>query len=146
MSPHLPTPSLPHLASADKASQPQPPHELSTAHAAAQARLIKVQAQLLARMASERGGVRSRAEVAAEHFDNSTASRAQIRTERQTEFAMNEHETAELRDIAAALARLQAGTYGLCSDCGVAIAAERLQAYPIAHRCLDCQSLAEHHR
>ncbi len=111
-----------------------------------QAQLIRSRTELLERIAYERGGVVSRADMAADHFDNSFQSRAQIRTERQTEFAMNEHETAELVDIEAALVRLEAGTYGLCIDCGVTIAPERLSAYPTAQRCMDCQSLAEKHR
>jgi DnaK suppressor protein len=108
--------------------------------------LIAARTALLSRMAHERGGVRSRAEVAADHFDNAMESRAQIQTERQTEFAINEHETAELGDIDAALERIQAGTYGICSDCGVSIPPARLNAYPTAKRCVDCQSLSEHHR
>ena len=111
-----------------------------------QAQLIRSRTELLERIAYERGGVVSRADMAADHFDNSFQSRAQIRTERQTEFAMNEHETAELGDIEAALVRLEAGTYGQCTDCGVTIAPERLSAYPTAKRCIDCQSLAEKHR
>ena len=110
------------------------------------AQLIKARAQLLERIAFERGGVVSRADMAADHFDNSFQSRAQIQTERQTEFAMNEHETAELGDIEAALERLQAGTYGTCTDCGVTISNTRLTAYPTAKRCIDCQTLVEHRR
>lgn len=108
--------------------------------------LIAARAALLTRMEHERGGVVSRAEVAADHYSNAMESRAQIQTERQTEFAMNEHETAELGDIAAALERIQAGTYGICTDCGVSIPQARLLAYPTAKRCIDCQSQAEHHR
>jgi DnaK suppressor protein len=102
--------------------------------------------QLLQRIAEQRGGLVSRADMAADHFDNSFQSRAQIRSERQTEFAINEHETAELGDIEAALERLDAGTYGQCADCGVTIPPARLNAYPTAKRCIDCQSLVEHHR
>lgn len=108
--------------------------------------LIAARTELLSRMAHERGGVVSRAEVAADHYDNSFQSRAQIRTERQTEFALNEHETAELGDIDAALERIRAGTYGICTDCSVSIPPARLSAYPTAKRCIDCQSLSEHHR
>ena len=59
---------------------------------------------------------------------------------------MNEHETAELGDIEAALERIQAGTYGHCTDCGVSIPPARLSAYPTAKRCIACQSAAEQHR
>ncbi|WP_199221860.1 TraR/DksA C4-type zinc finger protein [Limnohabitans sp. 2KL-17] len=115
-------------------------------HDVFKAQLIKARAQLLERIAYERGGVVSRADVAADHFDNSFQSRAQIQSERQTEFAMNEHETAELGDIEAALERIQAGTFGLCTDCGVTVPANRLTAYPTAKRCIDCQTLVEQRR
>ncbi len=109
-------------------------------------RLLQERTQLLQRIAEQRGGLVSRADMAADHFDNSFQSRAQIRTERQTEFAINEHETAELGDIDAALERMDAGTYGQCTDCGVTIPPERLNAYPTAKRCIDCQTLAEQRR
>ena len=108
-------------------------------------RLLQERTQLLARIAEQRGGLVSRADMAADHFDNSFQSRAQIRTERQTEFAINEHETAELGDIEAALERLDAGTYGQCSECGAIIPPARLNAYPTAKRCIDCQISAEQH-
>ncbi|PUE43075.1 TraR/DksA C4-type zinc finger protein [Limnohabitans sp. Bal53] len=117
-----------------------------TPHDIFRTQLIAARTELLARMAHERGGVFSRAEVAVDHFGNAMESRAQIQTERQTEFAINEHETAELGDIDAALERIQAGTYGTCTDCGVSIPPARLNAYPTAKRCIDCQSLSEHHR
>ncbi len=49
----------------------------------------------------------------------------------------------ELREIDAALVRLETGNYGECVDCGEAIGPERLQAYPTAVRCIDCQSVYE---
>ena len=109
-------------------------------------RLLQERTQLLQRIAEQRGGLVSRADMAADHFDNSFQSRAQIRTERQTEFAINEHETAELGDIEAALERIQAGTYALCTDCGVGIPSARLNAYPTAKRCIVCQTRKEANR
>jgi DnaK suppressor protein len=109
-------------------------------------RLLHERTQLLQRIAEQRGGLVSRADMAADHFDNSFQSRAQIRSERQTEFAINEHETAELGDIEAALERMDAGTYGQCTDCGVTIPPARLSAYPTAKRCIDCQTVAEQRR
>lgn len=109
-------------------------------------RLLQERTQLLQRIAQQRGGLVSRADMAADHFDNSFQSRAQIRTERQTEFAINEHETAELGDIEAALERMDAGTYGQCSECGVTIAPARLNAYPTAKRCIVCQTRKEANR
>src|SRR3954447_18080346 len=42
-----------------------------------------------------------------------------------------------------AMARLDAGTYGRCVDCGNEMPAERLEARPEAARCVDCQQLRE---
>jgi DnaK suppressor protein len=45
--------------------------------------------------------------------------------------------------IDAALRRLEAGTYGLCGDCGQLIASERLRALPFAARCRPCEEARE---
>lgn len=46
---------------------------------------------------------------------------------------------AEVREVEAALRRMQDGEYGDCADCGEAIAPERLQVQPAARRCMACQ-------
>jgi DnaK suppressor protein len=43
-------------------------------------------------------------------------------------------------EVTAALAKLEAGTYGMCDQCGRAIPEGRLEALPWATRCVDCQS------
>ncbi len=107
------------------------------------ANLLAQRTELLAQIAQQRGGTRSRAEVAEEHFAHSEDSPAQVASQRDVEFALNERETAELGQIADALARLDLGTYGACTDCGTTIAAERLRATPQATRCIACQEKAE---
>jgi DnaK suppressor protein len=42
-----------------------------------------------------------------------------------------------------ALARLEAGEYGTCTDCGDPIPPARLQAQPFAVRCVACQEHLE---
>ena len=42
-----------------------------------------------------------------------------------------------------ALARLEDGEYGVCSDCDTPIAAKRLEALPFAVRCRECEELHE---
>lgn len=108
-------------------------------------RLLEERKQLLERIAAQRGGAVSRADMAAEHFSHREESHAQTMSERENEFAMNEHETAELAQLDAALARIQSGDYGTCTDCGVDIQPERLQAAPQALRCIACQTRAEQH-
>jgi DnaK suppressor protein len=49
----------------------------------------------------------------------------------------------ELRDIDAAFARMKAGDFGICVDCGANIPMPRLLAYPTAKRCVACQERHE---
>ncbi len=58
--------------------------------------------------------------------------------------ALDEQGRREMEAIQAALARLDAGTYGLCDTCGETISAARLTAMPMAHRCVACQERLEH--
>jgi RNA polymerase-binding protein DksA len=62
---------------------------------------------------------------------------------REANAAMIDHHVDEISGIQAALSRVDSGTYGLCVDCGEAIGFQRLQAYPSANRCLQCQSKVE---
>lgn len=47
---------------------------------------------------------------------------------------------AELRRIAAALGRIEAGEYGYCTECGDEIAARRLELDPAVPLCIGCAS------
>lgn len=49
----------------------------------------------------------------------------------------------DLRDIEGAFARMKAGDFGICADCGADISAQRLLAYPTAKRCMACQQRHE---
>jgi RNA polymerase-binding protein DksA len=51
---------------------------------------------------------------------------------------MNRH-MREIRDIEAAKARIEDGSYGTCAECGRDIGFDRLLAQPTALRCVDCQ-------
>lgn len=47
----------------------------------------------------------------------------------------------ELAQIEKAIARLDAGNYGICTRCGVVIEPTRLQALPQASECLGCAAM-----
>lgn len=57
--------------------------------------------------------------------------------------ALVDRDVQELRDIEAALARLESGEINRCADCGDDIGYERLSAFPTATRCLRCQAMYE---
>jgi DnaK suppressor protein len=54
--------------------------------------------------------------------------------------AVIDHHIKQFREIEAALARVQEGTYGVCTDCGEDIELKRLWVYPTADRCRECQA------
>jgi DnaK suppressor protein len=58
--------------------------------------------------------------------------------------AQTDRQVNHLRDIDTALQRLREGTYGECIECSAAIGFERLEAYPAATRCIECQGRHEH--
>jgi DnaK suppressor protein len=113
-------------------------------HSAFKEQLLAQRASLLAQLASLRGGTLGRAEASADHFERpQDADEGQQRSARELEFALDERESTELRLVDAALARIEAGSYGQCVDCGVDIPAARLRAAPEALRCIACQEKAE---
>ncbi|MBL8227101.1 MAG: TraR/DksA C4-type zinc finger protein [Bryobacterales bacterium] len=48
-----------------------------------------------------------------------------------------------LRQIRAALARIDAGTYGVCLECEEPVPEKRLNALPWAPHCIECQELLD---
>lgn len=107
------------------------------------ARLLEQRASLLSQLAALRGGNIGRAEASAEHFARREDSPAQTTTERDLEFALDDHETTEIAAVQAALQRIENGVYGECIDCGTRIPEARLKAAPEAARCIPCQEKAE---
>jgi DnaK suppressor protein len=59
------------------------------------------------------------------------------------EFALIQMKAETLTKINEALGRLEAGTYGNCSDCGGEISEQRLRALPFAVRCKECEESRE---
>jgi DnaK suppressor protein len=62
--------------------------------------------------------------------------------------ALNEAGLAQIVSIKSALARIEGGSYGVCTSCGEAIHAGRLEAMPTAAQCISCAEEADrlHHR
>ena len=56
---------------------------------------------------------------------------------------LDEQSRREWEEIQAALARMEAGTYGRCETCGHALPPARLDTLPMARRCVHCQEQVE---
>jgi RNA polymerase-binding protein DksA len=63
--------------------------------------------------------------------------------EEDLNLAMIGRDVNELHDIDGALARMDDGTYGQCTECGGEIPFARLEAYPTATRCVRDQEIYE---
>lgn len=63
---------------------------------------------------------------------------ATIAFERSQVGALVAQARAHLAEIDAAAARLADGSYGVCERCGVRIPPGRLEARPVARRCVAC--------
>ncbi|HBA60020.1 MAG TPA: molecular chaperone DnaK suppressor DksA [Elusimicrobia bacterium] len=61
-------------------------------------------------------------------------------------FELSDNERQILRDIEAALRKMDKGTYGLCEHCKKIIEKKRIKALPSARYCIVCQSGTERSR
>jgi DnaK suppressor protein len=75
-------------------------------------------------------------------YGSQAAAASQV-FEQQRDLALRDHNRVHLEAVDAALARLDAGTYGACTTCGKPIGADRLGALPWAALCIECQRAAK---
>jgi DnaK suppressor protein len=68
-----------------------------------------------------------------------TAAATEV-TESQRGQQLRGREEVHLVAVEGALARIAAGTFGICLSCGKPIAPERLEALPWATDCIDCHA------
>ena len=71
------------------------------------------------------------ADLATDHFEQQVAA------------GLLENQEQVLDSINGALERLDAGTFGVCEECGGPIPVERLRVVPYAPRCRDCEERVE---
>lgn len=66
--------------------------------------------------------------------------------DREVDLARSDAEIRELGAVSLALARWSRPDFGRCTECGEAIAFDRLRAEPWALRCLICEAVFEEER
>ena len=95
-------------------------------------------------LAKERADILSRLnEVRPAREDGVTGDEmdvAKSMAEVETQARLMERLESRLRDIDAALNRVESGDYGICLNCGEEIPLARLRVIPFAVYCVDCQS------
>jgi RNA polymerase-binding protein DksA len=75
--------------------------------------------------------------------DNHIADTATATLDREIDYTLGENSEHVLGEIEAALARVDDGTYGMCTHCGSPIAEARLEAQPWSTLCIDCKRRLE---
>ena len=77
------------------------------------------------------------------HVDQHPADVASEFQDADDQNALLENSAGQREQVVAALARLEAGTYGVCVDCGQPIPDARLEVRPEAARCIQDQEKFE---
>jgi DnaK suppressor protein len=73
-------------------------------------------------------------------FDEESGEGATMNVERERDLTLSAQASAAVDEINRALAKIEAGTYGLCEQCGQPIVRARLEALPYASLCVACKS------
>jgi RNA polymerase-binding protein DksA len=107
-----------------------------------EAALVRRQNELDRQLAEHQGGL-SRVEHAHEVLSQDSDDVSHREADREMDMALGDREITELGAVSAALLRLKEGRYGSCSDCGEAIAFDRLKVEPWALRCVPCEGRRE---
>ncbi|HEX7535630.1 MAG TPA: TraR/DksA C4-type zinc finger protein [Dermatophilaceae bacterium] len=113
--------------------------ELGEVRAELEADVVRLQKEISAAEYDLAGLMRDVGDGAGD--DPADAGTATFEREQEISLANNAREVFE--QSARALARLVAGTYGICESCGSPIGKNRLLAFPRATLCLTCKSKQE---
>lgn len=76
-------------------------------------------------------------------FGNHLAESASATYDRELDYSLEDNSEHVLAAIDAALKRIDDGTFGVCTNCGREIDAERLEGLPHATLCIDCRRLQD---
>ncbi|MET7380086.1 TraR/DksA C4-type zinc finger protein [Streptomyces sp. NPDC005526] len=118
---------------------PWTPEEVEEARAELQSEMERLSSEISSSEASLAGLMRDSGDGAGDdQADTGTKNIA-----REHEMALTANAREMLLQTERALDRLDAGTYGLCENCGNAIGKARMQAFPRATLCVECKQKQE---
>jgi RNA polymerase-binding protein DksA len=118
---------------------PWTPEEVAEARAELQSEALRLGAEITTSEESLAGLMRDSGDGAGD--DQADTGTKNITREHEMALAANAREM--LIQTERALERLDAGTYGLCENCGNAIGKARMQAFPRATLCVECKQKQE---
>jgi len=106
--------------------------------------LEKYKTMLEAKQAELSSGLRNRDEILIEKTPDAL-DEVQLAGERELAIRNLDREASLLRNVRAALFRVNDGSYGICMHCEEEIKTKRLDAVPWAAFCIRCQEAADRH-
>ncbi|GGX04300.1 TraR/DksA family transcriptional regulator [Streptomyces noursei] len=118
---------------------PWTPAEVAEARSALMDEVGRLRAEIVAAGDAIAGLMRDSGDGAGD--DEADTGTKNITREHELALASNAREM--LRQTERALGRLDAGTYGLCENCGQPIGKARMQAFPRATLCVECKQKQE---
>ncbi|GHF01171.1 DNA-binding protein [Streptomyces spiralis] len=118
---------------------PWTPEEVAEARAELQSEMERLRTEISSSEASLAGLMRDSGDGAGD--DQADTGAKNITREHEMALAANAREM--LVQTERALDRLDAGTYGLCENCGNPIGKARMQAFPRATLCVECKQKQE---
>ena len=119
--------------------EPWTPEEVEEARGELQSEAQRLRDELIASGEALDGLMRDSGDGAGD--DDADTGTKNITREHEMALAANAREM--LYQTERALERLDAGTYGLCENCGNAIGKARMQAFPRATLCVECKQQQE---
>ncbi len=139
--------SAPHRPPAVKAARPSAHKNTSASEALTKAELAEIASGLgemkadIARNVEDKKNLDLLEPEVGDSIDQATQS-----LDKEILFELSDNERKILRDIEAALRKMEKGTYGLCEHCKNTIEKKRIKALPSARYCMACQSGSEKNR
>ena len=97
-------------------------------------------------LAAEAEALASEREQGDTQFDEESGEGDTLNIERERDLVLSASARAAVDEVDRALARMDAGIYGICERCGKKISVARLEALPYAALCIDCKSREERRR
>ena len=98
----------------------------------------EIAASLRARLAEVQAEIARLEQATTQELSPKFADQANDLEELFTNEGLEVQHIHEAEQILAALARIESGDYGVCTECGADIAPARLAALPTATRCIAC--------
>jgi DnaK suppressor protein len=94
-------------------------------------------------LAAQASTLAGNARISGDETSTEDADIATALHDREVALFLEHTARTQLGEVDAAVARMQAGQYGICDDCHQEIDPERLRALPRASKCVSCQRKAE---